>query len=157
EPDPRRGRLVDDAVDPRAQRQLSARDHLLEDCRLALVQIGDECVLVVRLRRPARLLEVRPHALLAAGDLEQLAVELDVPGDIEPDVGEGTVERDAVAVALGVDENSVAVENQSLHDAAFAHATFARTSPARFEPPNCAIFSLKSAFNASNCAPSTRS
>src|SRR5690606_27428319 len=105
---------------------------------------------VLRPGRPAGRLEVGGHALLAAGDLQQLAVELDVPGDVEPDGGERSIEGDTMAVALRVDENAVAVEDQCLHRDAGAYATFARTSPARLAPPNCWIFSLKSAFNASN-------
>src|SRR5690606_21391404 len=157
EPDARGGSLVDDAVDARTQRQLSARDQLLEELGLELVEVEDERVLVLRLGRPAELVEVRAHPLLAASDLEQLAIEIDVPRDVETALGESAVERDAMAVALRVDEDSVAVEDQSFHHVGFAQATFARTSPARFVPPNCAIFSLKSAFSASNWAPSTRS
>src|SRR5690606_5157195 len=149
--------FVDDAIDARAQRQLPARDQILEDLGLALVEVQDEGVLVLRFGRPAELVEVRTHPLLAAGDLEQLAVEIDVPRDVEPDLGESAVERDAMTVALRIDEDPVAVEDQSFHHVGFAHATFASTSPARFVPPNCAIFSLKSAFSASNWAPSTRS
>ncbi len=107
---------------------------------------------------PARLVEVVRHALLAARDLEQLAVEIDVPLRVDPGGLERAVERDAMAVPLGVDEHTVAVEDQRLHlrsRRTRGQATFDSSSLPRFAPPNCVIFSLNSCFSASYWAPST--
>src|SRR4030095_11396672 len=119
EPDAGRVRFVDDSRDAGPQRQAAFRDEVREDGCLALVQLGNQ-----RFRRlavwPTVLVEIVRHALFAAGDLEQLAVELYVPLGVDTGRGERAVERDAMAVALGVDEHTVAVEDQSLHGALLA-------------------------------------
>src|SRR5690606_4429878 len=76
---------------------------------------GDERVAILDGARPAGLLEVGTHALLAARNLEQLAVELDIPFDVEPHFGKRAVERDAVAILFRVDEDAVTIKNQCLH------------------------------------------
>src|SRR6185436_21115281 len=60
--------------------------------------------------------EQRGHPLLAAADLELLGIFRLRPRDRQPDVGEHLVERRPVAVALGVGEHAVAVEDQRRHD-----------------------------------------
>lgn len=59
-------------------------------------------------------LEILVHALLAPSDLEQVAVQVDVPFVLEALAGEGLVEGNAVPVLLGIDEDSVAIEQESL-------------------------------------------
>ena len=53
-------------------------------------------------------------ALLAAGDRQQFAVEVFVPVPVQPVFGKGRVEGDAVAVALGVGQRAIDVEDQCL-------------------------------------------
>src|SRR5688572_28621324 len=117
EPDARGVRFVDDTRDAGAQRQATLRDEVREDRGLALVQLGDQRLGRLAVR-PTVPVEVVRHALLATRDLEQLAVELDVPFGVDAGRSERAVERDAMAVALGVDEHTVAVEDQGLHGGA---------------------------------------
>ena len=65
-------------------------------------------------------------ALLAAGDGEQLAVERLVPVPVEAGLAEGGIEGRAMAVALGVGERAVDVENQC-----FQHGVSARPAARR--------------------------
>ena len=67
---------------------------------------------------PAGFVEVVRHPLLTARDLEQLAVEVDVPLGVDAGCRERAVERDTMAVSLGVDEHTVAIEDQGLHHGA---------------------------------------
>ena len=71
--------------------------HEREDQRVAPAEFGDFVL------RPAVLVEVGAHAFLAAGDLEQLAVERHVPFGLDAELLERAVEAYPVAVALGVD------------------------------------------------------
>src|SRR5690606_13229050 len=89
--DARGARLVDDADNTGAQRQLARRDELLKDRGLALVQLRDQRLGRVA-RGPAVRVEVVRHALLAARDLKELAVKLDAPRDVEPGLLERFVE-----------------------------------------------------------------
>jgi hypothetical protein len=94
-----------------------ARDELGGDLRLGLVQREDQLVFRrggLGPRRPAELVEVGPHALLAAGDEQQPAVEVDVPFGVDAHLLERQVEAHPMRVALGVDEHAVAIENQRL-------------------------------------------
>jgi len=50
--------------------------------------------------------------LAAAGDLQQVAVDVLVPAPGQPCVVERAVERDAMAVTLGVGQRAVDVEDQ---------------------------------------------
>jgi hypothetical protein len=101
--------------------------------------------------------EVVLHALFAAGDLQKLAVQLDAPLRFDAGFGKRAIERDAMSVTLGVDEHTVAIEDQCLHESERCQATFDSSSLPRFLPPNWAIFSLNSCFSASYWAVSTRS
>ena len=56
--------------------------------------------------------EVAAHPLLAAADLEQTGVLLLGPAEREAQLLEGLVEGHEVAVALGVGQHAVAVEDQ---------------------------------------------
>src|SRR5690606_40383732 len=97
---------------------LARGDQLRDDRRLALVQREDQLVAAAvlgdGLLGPAVLVEVGPHALLAPGNEQQLAVEIDIPLGINAELGEGLVEAHAMAVTLGVDEHAVAIEYQRL-------------------------------------------
>ncbi len=53
-------------------------------------------------------------ALLAAGDGKQFAVERFVPFPVEAGLAEGGIEGGAVAIALGIRERAVHIENQRL-------------------------------------------
>ena len=75
------------------------------------------------------------HPLLAARDLELDRVLLLGPFDRKPELAERLVERDAVAVPLGVSEDAVAIEDQRAHQARpwapnFAMCSFAISSTA---------------------------
>ena len=59
--------------------------------------------------------EQRRHPLLAAADAQLVGVLLLGPLHRDPRLGEGLVERGPVAVALGVGEDAVAVEDQRGH------------------------------------------
>jgi hypothetical protein len=148
-----RDRLVDDAQDARTDRQAALGHEVRGDLRLGLVQRKDELIL----RRigigacgPAELVEISAHALLAAGHQQQLGVEFDAPLRIDAHGCERPVEAHAVAVALGIHEHAVTVENDCLegHGSRGPQAALARTSVARFVPPNSAIFDLNSALQA---------
>ncbi len=119
--DARRVGLVDDAVDPAAHRQLAGRNDLHEDIGLQGVQMLDERVAVRDWNGPAGFLEIGAHPFLAAGDLEQDAVQLHVPHVFQTRGGEGAVEGDPMPVPLGVGENAVAIEDQCIHERASSH------------------------------------
>ena len=55
------------------------------------------------------------HPLLATANPELLAVLLLGPEDRQPNLLEGFVEGDAVPIALGVREDTVAIEDQCRH------------------------------------------
>src|SRR5690606_30972458 len=89
--------------------------------------VGDEDVPVRHAPGPAGRLEVGANALLAAGDLQQLAVKLDVPESVETEFREGPIEGDALTVSLGIHQHAVAIENERLH----ADVVLRRLSTAR--------------------------
>ena len=63
--------------------------------------------------------QLAPHPLLAAGDLQLVAVLLLRPVQRHPDLDEGLVEGRQVPVTLGVGEHPVAVEDEGAHAQAF--------------------------------------
>jgi hypothetical protein len=67
-------------------------------------------------------------ALLAAGDGEQFAVQRLVPVPVQAVLGEGGVESGAMAVALGVGQRAVDVEDQGVQCAFMCRRYRARAS-----------------------------
>ena len=64
---------------------------------------------------------VMQHALLATGHRQQFAVERDVPVPWQAGIPECRVEGDAMAVALGIGQRAVDVEDECLqHGASIA-------------------------------------
>ncbi|MPN44101.1 hypothetical protein SDC9_191662 [bioreactor metagenome] len=55
-----------------------------------------------------------PHALLAAGDGEQLAVPGFIPVPVDSEFGKGGVEGGAMAVALSFGKRAIDIEDQGL-------------------------------------------
>jgi hypothetical protein len=86
------------------------------------VPVGEHLLLTLCVERKAVLAhefvgEQRAHPLLAAADLELLAVLLLGPPHGQTHLGEGLIERRPVTVALGVGEHTVTVEDQRGHAA----------------------------------------
>ena len=85
---------------------------------LAPMKLGDVGVGKL-VRGQAGEVGVTPHPFLAAGDPVELTVEIDVPDPAEARLGEGCVERVAMAL-LRLGQRSVDVEYQRLdHDGPF--------------------------------------
>ena len=106
--------LLDEPLDARTAREPALVDQLDVDLALALVR-GDD--LLVELVPGAEVDlgvggEVAAHPLLAPADLEQDGVLLLGPAEREAQLLEGLVEGHEVAVALGVGQHAVAVEDQ---------------------------------------------
>ena len=53
------------------------------------------------------------QALLAAGDAEQLAIEVLVPTPVQPELGKGEVVGDPVATALRLGDRAVEIEEKA--------------------------------------------
>ena len=81
--------------DARAQRQAAACDRSVKIAVLLLCSSGISVSAVLPVGQPL-CVEVVRHALFAAGDLQQLAVELDVPFGVDAGLRECAVERDAM-------------------------------------------------------------
>ena len=128
EPPALRGRLGHDPRDPGPARQDAVGHHRRVVRGLGLVPAGDQVALLVGVGGQVRGLDEhgREHgreAFLAAADREQVPVLLLAPVDREAGLGERLVERGQVAVALGVGQDAVAVEDQrGAHDDAFPAA-----------------------------------
>ena len=61
---------------------------------------------------------IEAHALLAAGDRQQFAVERRVPVPVQAGFGKGRVEGGAMAVAFGIGQRAVHIKNQGFqHEA----------------------------------------
>src|SRR5690606_19297233 len=126
--------------------QAAAFDQLHEMAGLDLVRLRNGGVADRGRNRPPGLVEVPAHPLLAAGRGEQLPVALDRPFDRPAQFAETGVEGDAVAVALGVDQHPVAIEDHGLqHGGQALPAAWA----ARPSLPKMRIMSRTSAFIAS--------
>jgi hypothetical protein len=83
--------------------------------RLGGMQFPDARIgirLLQELRRVARAEEA--DALLAAGHLQQFAVERLVPVPGQAGLGKGGVEGRAMAVALGIGQRAIDIEDQGL-------------------------------------------
>ena len=140
--------LLDEPLDARTARQPALVDQLDVDLALALVR-GDD--LLVELVPGAEVDlgvggEVAAHPLLAPTDLQQDGVLVLGPAEREAQLLEGLVEGDEVAVALGVGQHAVAVEDQCPALDVAAHAdTAVFAAPAL---PSCCMCSMTVAFTA---------
>ena len=103
-------RLVDDPGDPGAAGQPAGAHDLLVDRGLALVQRR-----AIRSRSRVGVGEERRDPLLAAADPQPLGRTPPRPSHGQAGLGERLVERGPVAVALGVGEHAVAVEDERGH------------------------------------------
>ena len=86
----------------------------------AFEQMGIDAEWDVELYGKLLLVEVGAHPLLAAGDEQELAVKRHVPFGVDAHLRERAVEADPVAVALGIDQHAVAVEDDRLEHASRA-------------------------------------
>ena len=103
-------RVLNELFDAGTQRDKSLAQHRGVMRGLHLVQMFDEVVEVVRLGVTGQ--EIRDEildALLAAGHLEQLVIQRDIPVPVQAVIGKGLVERLAVSV-FGVGEGAVDVK-----------------------------------------------
>ena len=98
---------------PGTQRDAPLPQQIDEVPGLAAVQIGDEGI-EVRRTAPVRAppLQVVAHALLAAGDGEELAVEIHIPMPVQAGLGEGGIEGRPVTVTLGIGQGSIDIEQE---------------------------------------------
>ena len=108
---------ADQAGDPRPRRDGTACHEVQVDLRLAAVPGRDDGPLALGVFGQAGLRdelgsEQAGHALLAAADQQLLTVLRDGPADGQAELLERLVERDEVAVPLGVGDNAVAVEDE---------------------------------------------
>ena len=107
--------LLDQRCDAGPQRQAAGFDEAQVVARLGGVEGADQPVQFGPGGEVGRAAcGVVADAFLAAGDGEQLAVQGLVPVPVQPEIGEGVVERRAMAVALGVGQRAVDIENQCL-------------------------------------------
>ena len=114
---PRREGLPHQPGHPRPGRDRAPRHQVQVDLGLAAVPGGDGGPLPLGVggqpgRRDELGGEQAGQALLAAADEDLLLVLVDRPPDGQPELLEGLVERDQVAVQLGVGEHAVAVEDE---------------------------------------------
>ncbi len=110
---PGAARLLQQPTHARTQGDAALRhqSHIVRG--LAAVELGDQPRRLGRSRGlRIDLLPISQHALFAAGNGEQTAVGRHVPMPIQPGIGEGLVESDAVTVALGFGQGAIDVENQ---------------------------------------------
>ncbi len=127
---------LDDAGDAGAAGQPAGADHLLVDrsvlrrCHPASSSFWPSGSAGRSLRAHELVGQQRGHPLLAAADAQLLGVLLHGPLHVEPGLGEGLVERGPVAVALGVGEHAVAVEDQRGHAARTAAELVVDARPA---------------------------
>ena len=112
--------FADEPWDPGPRRDLAGGHHLGVDLRLAPVPCGEQRRLpggilrqVVRPHEARR--QLASHPLLAAADLELATIVLLGPVEWQPELAEGLVEGWQMAVALGVGEHAVAVEDERAH------------------------------------------
>ena len=82
-------------------------------------------------------LEIKAHALLAAGHRQQFTVESHVPCPIQSRLGEGAIKRHTMAIALGIRQRAVHIKNerrQMTHANPPCKAVQLSRTPARCHP-----------------------
>jgi len=109
---PAAGGLLHEALHPGPQRQAPALDEFDENGGLAEMQLLDEFRFRLGRHLGAKTLgmQIMLHPLLAAANLKQGVVFLHVPLEPVTELAEGLVESDPMAVALGVDDDAVLIE-----------------------------------------------
>jgi hypothetical protein len=110
-------RFFHEPMDARAQGQLSTLDQFHEQCGLALVHGFHEFIQFLWGNRLGESLGlgVMLHTFLATRDLEQLVVIIHAPLVGEAKFLEGHIERDAVTIALGVNDDAVLVKEHCFY------------------------------------------
>ena len=114
DPHARGPELVQELTHPRPGLDLPLPGHLGEDHGLAGVKAAGKLRAPVLGHTPAH--EVGLDAAVTPGDLEQLAVELHIPTVGEPGLLERSIECDAVAVSLAVDQGAIDIEHNRFQD-----------------------------------------